>query len=150
MYKRKLYLSHCVDQLSQDETTGITKMTVYWYIDFSRLPKMDYLLQLIEDVMKTSDWNNIHPSFSYYDSRHRSFWFKTEAFVKCSKSDKYDKVTGYRMAFRKSKKKAYKTYLRFVKTIKQKISDYYTVPLILLDFRLSTKLNDLEKSSTIR
>lgn len=143
MHKGKIYLSYRINSLSQDKTSGVTRMNVYWYIDFSRLPKMSHLFRFLEDAMKPTDWNDIHPSFSYYSSRHEDFWFETEAIVKCSKDDKYDETVGYRIAFQKSKKKAYRTYLRFINTIGQKLFDYYNIQLGLLNSRISLGLADL-------
>lgn len=141
---QKLYLTRKSVDKYQNEKTGITRLTIKWIIDFSRLPQMRKLIDFLEETMKKQDWNNIDPSFDYYVGKMNNFYaytFTTVAWVKTNKNDLYNPEIGYKLAMDKSQIKALKLYRKFIEMIADKVYQYWFDPLNAIELKIEELIN---------
>ena len=126
----KRYITGYVFKSVSNPENGITKVDVKWTIDFSRLPRMRFLLDFISYVFTNEDFISIDPTLDYIGHDHYdSFTFTTTASSKVSDKDTYNEDTGYHIALMKNQKKALHTYNKLIDVINNKIDKYFNKPL---------------------
>lgn len=144
----KLYLSVGYIDKFQDNINGRNRVTVSWIIDLSKMPEIDWLADMLDKTMSRDDRHRIHPTLDYENGfdDHTTFGFRTTAWVKVNKDDKYNDVIGYQLALNKAQQKAIKVYQKLIKEIRNKVYQYYLSPFSDMEEKLYDTDKELKRN----